>query len=81
MVTPIDVSALLNTLIPIIFLVMIISVITSLVKEFRAAQGGLKLMVTPIDVNAIINTIIPIIFLVMIISVITSLVKEFRTAV
>jgi len=35
MVTPIDINALINTLIPIIFLVMIISVITGLVKEFR----------------------------------------------
>ena len=38
MVTPIDVNAIINTLIPIIFLVMIVSVITSLVKEFRGAM-------------------------------------------
>ena len=37
MVTPIDVNAIINTLIPIIFLVMVVSVITSLVKEFRGA--------------------------------------------
>ena len=38
MVTPIDVNAIINTIIPIIFLVMIVSVITSLVKEFRGAM-------------------------------------------
>jgi len=35
MVTPIDVSAIINMIIPIIFLVMIISVIMGLVKELR----------------------------------------------
>jgi hypothetical protein len=35
MVTPIDISALLNTLLPIIFLVLIVSVMTSLLKEFK----------------------------------------------
>jgi len=36
MVTPIDISALLNTILPLIFLVLIVSVLMSLVKEFRA---------------------------------------------
>jgi hypothetical protein len=37
LVTPIDVNALLNTLIPIIFLVMIVSVITGLVREMGSS--------------------------------------------
>lgn len=39
MVTPIDVNSIINAIIPIIFLVMIVSVITSLVKEFRGLGG------------------------------------------
>jgi hypothetical protein len=35
MVTPIDISAIMNMLVPIIFLVLIISVLTSLMKEFK----------------------------------------------
>ena len=35
MVTPIDVNAIINAIIPIVFLVMIVSVITGLVKSFR----------------------------------------------
>jgi hypothetical protein len=35
MATPIDISAIMNMLVPIIFLVLIISVLTSLIKEFK----------------------------------------------
>jgi len=35
MVTPIDVTALLNTIIPLIFMIMIVSVLMGLVREFR----------------------------------------------
>jgi len=35
MVTPIDVSAIINMIVPLIFLIMIVSVLMSLVKEFR----------------------------------------------
>jgi len=35
MVTPIDINAIINAIIPVIFLVMIISVLMGLVKEFR----------------------------------------------
>jgi hypothetical protein len=35
MVTPIDVSAIINMIVPIIFLVLIVSVLTSLIKEFK----------------------------------------------
>ena len=35
MVTPIDVTAIINTIVPLIFLVLIVSVLMSLVKEFR----------------------------------------------
>jgi hypothetical protein len=35
MVTPIDVSAIINMIVPIIFLVLIISVMTSIIKEFK----------------------------------------------
>ncbi|MEM2355164.1 MAG: hypothetical protein QXO00_02460 [Candidatus Bathyarchaeia archaeon] len=38
MVTPIDISAIINMIIPLIFLVLIISVLMSLMKEFKA--GG-----------------------------------------
>jgi hypothetical protein len=38
MVTPIDVSAIINMIVPIIFLVLIISVMTSIIKEFKV--GG-----------------------------------------
>jgi len=35
MVTPIDVSAIINMIVPLIFLIMIVSVLMSLVKEFK----------------------------------------------
>jgi len=35
MVTPIDVSAIINMIIPLIFLVLIISVLMGLMKEFK----------------------------------------------
>jgi len=35
MVTPIDVSAIINTIVPLIFLILIVSVLMGLVKEFR----------------------------------------------
>jgi len=35
MVTPIDISAIINMIIPLIFLVLIVSVLMSLVKEFK----------------------------------------------
>jgi len=35
MVTPIDVTAIINTIVPLIFLILIVSVLMSLVKEFR----------------------------------------------
>ena len=35
MVTPIDVSAIINMIVPLIFLVLIVSVLMSLVKEFK----------------------------------------------
>jgi len=37
MVTPIDISAIINTIIPLIFLVLIVSVLMSLVREFKIA--------------------------------------------
>jgi len=35
MVTPIDVSAIINTIVPLIFLILIVSVLMGLVKEFK----------------------------------------------
>ena len=35
MVTPIDVSAIINTIVPLIFLILVVSVLMGLVKEFR----------------------------------------------
>ena len=35
MVTPIDISAIINMIVPLIFLVLIVSVMMSLVKEFK----------------------------------------------
>jgi len=35
MVTPIDVTAIINTIVPLIFLILIVSVLMGLVKEFR----------------------------------------------
>ncbi len=35
MVTPIDISAIINMIVPLIFLVLIVSVLMSLVKEFK----------------------------------------------
>ncbi len=35
MVTPIDVSAIINTIVPLIFLILVISVLMSLIKEFK----------------------------------------------
>lgn len=35
MVTPIDISAIINMIIPLIFLVLIVSVMMGLVKEFK----------------------------------------------
>ncbi len=35
MATPIDVSAIINMIVPLIFLVLIVSVLMSLVKEFK----------------------------------------------
>jgi len=35
MATPIDVSAIVNMIVPLIFLVMIVSVLMSLVREFK----------------------------------------------
>jgi len=37
MVTPIDISAIINTIIPLIFLVLIVSVLMGLVREFKIA--------------------------------------------
>ena len=37
MVTPIDVSAIINTIVPLIFLILVVSVLMGLVKEFRIA--------------------------------------------
>jgi len=39
MVTPIDVSAIVNMIVPLIFLVLIVSVLMSLVKEFKIGGG------------------------------------------
>jgi len=36
MVTPIDVSAIVNMIVPLVFLVLIVSVLMSLVREFKA---------------------------------------------
>ena len=38
MATPIDVSAIVNMIVPLIFLVMVVSILMSLVREFK---GGL----------------------------------------
>jgi len=38
MVTPIDVSAIINMIVPLIFLILIVSVLMSIVKEFKV--GG-----------------------------------------
>lgn len=35
MVTPIDISAIINMIIPLIFLVLIVSVLMGLMKEFK----------------------------------------------
>jgi len=35
MVTPLDVNALINMLLPIVMMVMIVSLFTSLIKEFK----------------------------------------------
>jgi len=35
MVTPIDISAIVNMIVPLIFLVIVVSVLMSLVKEFK----------------------------------------------
>jgi len=40
MVTPIDVSAIINMIIPIIFLVLIISVLTGIMKEFKGVGAS-----------------------------------------
>jgi hypothetical protein len=40
MTTPIDVSAIINMIVPIIFLVLIISVLTSIIKEFKGAGAA-----------------------------------------
>jgi hypothetical protein len=40
MVTPIDVSAIINMIVPIIFLVLIISVLTSIIKEFKGVGAA-----------------------------------------
>jgi len=37
MVTPIDISAIINMIVPLIFLVLIVSVLMGLVKEFKIA--------------------------------------------
>jgi len=34
-VTPIDISAIVNMIVPLIFLVIVVSVLMSLVKEFK----------------------------------------------
>jgi len=35
MVTPIDVSAIVNMIVPLIFLIMVVSILMSLVREFK----------------------------------------------
>jgi len=35
MATPIDVSAIVNMIVPLIFLVMVVSILMSLVREFK----------------------------------------------
>jgi hypothetical protein len=39
MVTPIDVSAIINMLIPLIFMILVVSVLMSMVKEFKGGLG------------------------------------------
>jgi len=35
MATPIDVSAIVNMIVPLIFLIMVVSILMSLVREFK----------------------------------------------